>query len=215
MNNATLLQRRRKSIRISKEETLLMLRAYRTHPTRWNDVIDDIKQNLDRLPQQVRELYNSATIKQLKDRLSVKLAKLMSTRNIEDQDLIGEVESIRENERRLVRNAPRAGEPMQQNGRQQNQQAPAADQENNADRGDRDRQVDGDQAAPAGRAERRDAAAAAFSDNDSEGDEQEPPRRRCRLAELVRENHEMYDKFMKKKLPKLMREFGISSSDSG
>ncbi|XP_053378605.1 uncharacterized protein LOC123550133 [Mercenaria mercenaria] len=157
-----------------------MLRAYRTHPTRWNDVIDDIKQNIDRLPQPVREFYNSATIKQLKDRLSVKLAKLMSTRNIEDQDLRGEVESIRENERRLVRNAPRAGEPMQQNGRQQ---APAADQENNADHGDRDRQVDGDQAAPAGRAERRDAAAAALSDNHSEGDEPEPPRRR--LAELI------------------------------
>jgi len=51
--------------------------------------------------------------------------------------------------------------------------------------------------------------------SDSESDEEPQPaaarRRKRPLADLVRENHELYNKFMKKKMPKLLRELGISS----
>ena len=41
----TLLQRKRKTVRFTKVELLLILRAYRAHPTRWIDVLNDVKAN--------------------------------------------------------------------------------------------------------------------------------------------------------------------------
>jgi hypothetical protein len=43
---------------------------------------------------------------------------------------------------------------------------------------------------------------------------QQARRRKRPLAELVRENHELYNKFLKKKMPKILRELNISSSES-
>jgi len=51
--------------------------------------------------------------------------------------------------------------------------------------------------------------------SDSEADEEPQPaaarRRKRPLADLVRENHELYNTFMKKKMPKLLRQLGITS----
>jgi len=47
---------------------------------------------------------------------------------------------------------------------------------------------------------------------------QQPPRRangrKRSLASIVRENHVLYNRFLKKKLPKIVRELGISSTSS-
>lgn len=85
--SATLLQRRRESVRMSKAEILLMLRAYQQHPTQWNDIIDEIFQNIDQLPAQTAAAYNRLSRKQLKSRLSTKLQKLMANRMIPDPDI--------------------------------------------------------------------------------------------------------------------------------
>ena len=74
-------------MRISKDEILLILRAYREHPTRWTDVIDDVRQNNDPLRAAAQELYITGSVKQLRDRMSMKLSKLMAARQvIEDED---------------------------------------------------------------------------------------------------------------------------------
>ena len=66
---------------------------------------------------------------------------------------------------------------------------------------------------------REDIAAAQSSDS-SDGEQLRQPRghgrrrrqRKRPLAELIRENQEAYNKFITKKVPKLMRMIGVSSS---
>ncbi|MES9879524.1 MAG: hypothetical protein ABW185_01430 [Sedimenticola sp.] len=80
---------RMKKVTISKEESILIARAYVLHPSKWSDVVQDIKQNLDQLPKKARELYQTATDRQLRDRVSTKLGKLTSIplASVEDADL--------------------------------------------------------------------------------------------------------------------------------
>ncbi|KAL5021294.1 hypothetical protein ScPMuIL_000449 [Solemya velum] len=57
----TLLQRRKQtSVRIGKDETLLILRGYISHPTKWGDIIHEVKGNVNQLPPAARELYGVA-----------------------------------------------------------------------------------------------------------------------------------------------------------
>lgn len=62
----------------------------------------------------------------------------------------------------------------------------------------------------------RDQIAAQMSGSDQEDmpEMQQARRRKRPLAELVRENHELYNKFLKQKMPKVFRELNISSSES-
>ena len=75
-------------VKVSKQETLLLLRAYREHPTRWAEILEEIMQNLQHLPDDARNLYRSSSRKQLRDRLSSKFGKLLTTK----QDAIEDVE---------------------------------------------------------------------------------------------------------------------------
>ncbi|KAL4238618.1 hypothetical protein ACF0H5_003325 [Mactra antiquata] len=114
MHNGTILQRKKTSVRISKEETLLILRSYREHRTRWTDVVEDVRNNAEQLPASARELYRSASPKQLRERMSAKLSKLMASRcDIEDADIRQEVELVRDQERRFVQAQP-VPAPIQQ-----------------------------------------------------------------------------------------------------
>ena len=82
------MQRKKVTVRISKDECLLILRSYRQHPSNWADVLADVKANVERLPQPAQNLYRTATFKQLKERVSVKLSKLIGRGdNIEDNDI--------------------------------------------------------------------------------------------------------------------------------
>ena len=74
----TIQQRRRQVVRFSKEEIQLILRSYRAHPTQWNLILADVKANLTQMKEPVRQLYLTRSNKQLKDRMSVKLCKLMT-----------------------------------------------------------------------------------------------------------------------------------------
>ena len=83
----TILQRKKKSVKIDKVEIPLILRSYITHPTKWTDIIENIKQNADQLPSKAKELYLSATRRQLRDRVSVKMSKLLAAQHIADADV--------------------------------------------------------------------------------------------------------------------------------
>ncbi|XP_045187616.1 uncharacterized protein LOC123545357 [Mercenaria mercenaria] len=144
-----------------------------------------------------RQLYQSGTAKQLRDRMSGKQGKLMAQENIADADIREAVLRVKELERRLVRRPP------------------AAD------------------VAPAPPQDIRDNVAAQMSDlsdeepDDARADNQPPvlpqagmneqPAQRIKkrpLADIIRENQLEYNKFIKKKIPKLMRQLGVSSDDS-
>ena len=56
----TLLQRKKRTVRFTKVELWLIQRAYRAHPTRWMDVLNDVKANMGVLPEQTRQLYISS-----------------------------------------------------------------------------------------------------------------------------------------------------------
>ncbi len=64
-----------------------MLRAYKAHPTNWGHIIKEMKDNLDRLPEPVKDLYTTSATKQIRDRLSTKFGKLMRQQIIEDSDI--------------------------------------------------------------------------------------------------------------------------------
>ena len=85
--SVSFLQRKKKVIKTGKNEILLILRSYVAHPTKWGDIVFNIKQNLDQLPPDARQLYEKGSIKQLRDRMSGKLSKLMALANIEDTEI--------------------------------------------------------------------------------------------------------------------------------
>ena len=66
----TILQRRKKAIKISDQECLMLLRAYQVNPCSWERILESIQENSHTLPSDAKALYSSATKKQLKDRLS-------------------------------------------------------------------------------------------------------------------------------------------------
>ena len=76
----TILQRRKKGIKISDQECLMLLRAYQVNPCSWERILESIQENSHTLPSDAKALYSSATKKQLKDRLSTKLGKILLTK---------------------------------------------------------------------------------------------------------------------------------------
>ena len=82
------MESRKRMVKVLKQETLLLLRAYREHPTRWAEILEEIMQNLQHLPDDARNLYKSSSRKQLRDRLSSKFGKLLTTK----QEAIDDVE---------------------------------------------------------------------------------------------------------------------------
>ena len=67
---------------------MLVLRAYQANPTSWSLVLEDVKSNVEQLSTEARELYNSASTKQLKDRISSKFGQLLvNFSNIKDLDI--------------------------------------------------------------------------------------------------------------------------------
>lgn len=74
------MQRKESLVKIKDEEILLMLRSYINNQTKWTDIIDEIKQNIDQLSQKTKVLYRSAITKQWRDQLSNELNNLMAKR---------------------------------------------------------------------------------------------------------------------------------------
>ena len=60
---------------MTRVEILMVLRAYQAHPTCWTEIINDIKSNVHNLSEEARRLYENATNKQLRDRISTKFGK--------------------------------------------------------------------------------------------------------------------------------------------
>jgi hypothetical protein len=69
---------RRRKVRFTDDEILLILRAYLAHPSKWIDVIAEVKANQHVLDEHTRELYAHSSDKQLRERMSTKLHSLMS-----------------------------------------------------------------------------------------------------------------------------------------
>lgn len=177
-----------------------MLRAYIAHPTRWSDVIDDIKANSNHLNEPTRELYRRSTVRQLRDRLSAKLSNLMAKApgSITNGEISNLVRQVRDLETRHVDRNDDANRREQPNLEVDEQVQP----------GPLVNEAAGDV---------RDEVAAnlsASSSDEGAPDLQDRPRGRKRpLSQLIRENQEMYNNFMKRKMPKILREIGISTSE--
>ena len=62
---------------ISDQETLLLLRADQQYPCSWDKILKCVRDNRHTVPDDAKQLDETATIKQLKSRLSVKLGKLL------------------------------------------------------------------------------------------------------------------------------------------
>ena len=62
-----------------RPRVLMLLRAYQVNPCLWERILESIQENTHTLPSDAKTLYSSATQKQLKDRLSTKLGKLLLT----------------------------------------------------------------------------------------------------------------------------------------
>ena len=67
----------KKVVLVSDQETVLLLRAYQQYPCSWDKILKHVKADIHTLADDTNQLYESATIKQLKSRLSVKLGKLL------------------------------------------------------------------------------------------------------------------------------------------
>ena len=74
----TVIQRKNMLIRISEQEVLMMLRAYQAHASPWAAIIQTMRLNAHMLPDDARDMYRTAGMKQIKDRICGKLNKLMS-----------------------------------------------------------------------------------------------------------------------------------------
>ncbi|KAL4240510.1 hypothetical protein ACF0H5_001301 [Mactra antiquata] len=170
-----LLLRKKRRVDFCKEEIIMILHAYRAHPTRWADVVEDVKSNLNVLPEPTRQLYETGSDRQLKDRISSKLGRLVAAgANIQDGDIRREVDLVRALERQHVDQPALVDEPNLGN------EEPNFNQPLDRNRGQAalnpesvDNQPEPAQVRPA---DRRDAIAADLSDP-----EDEPPRQRRRL----------------------------------
>ncbi|KAL4224838.1 hypothetical protein ACF0H5_015534 [Mactra antiquata] len=203
MEAGPLLIRKKRRVDFCKEEIIMILHAYRAHPTRWADVVEDVKSNLNVLPEPTRQLYETGSDRQLKDRISSKLGKLVAAgAHIQDEDIRREVDLVRALERQHVDQPALVDEPNLGN------EEPNFNQPLDRNRGQTalnpepvDNQPEPAQVRPA---DRRDATAADLSDP-----EDEPPRQRRRVSDLIRENHELYNNFMINTLPRILRHYGL------
>ena len=74
----TIVQRKKKHVRLSDEEVLMMLRSYLVHPCSWHKIIKSMKDNIHQLSEDAKQLYFESGHRQLKNRLSNKFSKLMT-----------------------------------------------------------------------------------------------------------------------------------------
>ncbi|KAL5022584.1 hypothetical protein ScPMuIL_001739 [Solemya velum] len=95
--------RRKRNVPCTKEETLLLIRSYVADPVNWTNVIDEIKANLHQLSRPTRDLYNTATRNQLRNRLSSRIGKLLreQPQDIEDADLRMAMVDLQRQENRM------------------------------------------------------------------------------------------------------------------
>ena len=77
VQSGTTLFKRKKIIKVSKKEALMILQAYLEHATNWASIVKEVKKKADILSVEYQELYQSSTTKQLKDRMSAKFGKLL------------------------------------------------------------------------------------------------------------------------------------------
>ena len=77
----TILMKKKKSVSLSDAEVILLLKAYQLHPCSWEKILKYMKDQDISLPADAKQLYASATAKQLKSRLSAKFGKLMALEN--------------------------------------------------------------------------------------------------------------------------------------
>lgn len=56
-----------------------MLRAYQAHPGMFGDILKTVKDNLDKLPNNVREFYQTETEVKLKQRIREKIQRCTSS----------------------------------------------------------------------------------------------------------------------------------------
>ncbi|XP_053403849.1 uncharacterized protein LOC128558473 isoform X2 [Mercenaria mercenaria] len=105
VSKGTSLGHQTKTVEIGKEETLLILRSYLAHTTKWKDILKYVKQNIGQLPQAAKKLYRTASAKQLRDRMTTKLEKLIyqQAEKIEDKDICSAIQDIQMMERILVK----------------------------------------------------------------------------------------------------------------
>jgi hypothetical protein len=75
----TILQKKKRNVKISEAEILLMLRSYQVYPCSWVKIIECMRENKHHLPDDAQQLLQEGGQKQLKNRLSNKLAKLLAT----------------------------------------------------------------------------------------------------------------------------------------
>ncbi|XP_053388878.1 uncharacterized protein LOC123554540 isoform X2 [Mercenaria mercenaria] len=108
VSKRTSLEQRTKTVKMGKEETLLILRPYLAHTTEWRDILKHVKQNIDQLPQATKKLYRTASAKQLRDRMTTQFEKLINQQaeKIEDKDIRSAVQDIQMMERILGKSKP-------------------------------------------------------------------------------------------------------------
>ncbi|XP_033733495.1 uncharacterized protein LOC117322668 [Pecten maximus] len=96
-SDTILSKRTSKNIPFGRQEILLLLRAYQVHPCSWAEVISEIQENKNQLPSSTRNLYNTATISQLKGRLSTNLSKRMKESS-DDAEIRSELNAVKKME---------------------------------------------------------------------------------------------------------------------
>jgi len=74
----------KRTVRFTSVELLLILRAYRAHPTRWIDVLDHVKANISRT---TLSALRDRNISSAESRMSVKPGKLLSAGVIGDEEI--------------------------------------------------------------------------------------------------------------------------------
>ncbi|XP_061186959.1 uncharacterized protein LOC133195100 [Saccostrea echinata] len=190
-----LIQKRRKKVLISDQEILMMLRSFQLHPCSWKNIIADMKENLLQLPADAQGIYKNCTFKQLKDRLSTKLSKLMVMvdTNIENAAIRSEIQKIKKMEKGLT--LPRS--------------------HNKSENPKKDIRAEVVSTISSGSDEDTEMPTSSSGVKESRkrkaGKPEGNPSKKKPLMDLVRENHLAYNTFITKKVPKLLKALGVSS----
>ncbi len=62
----------------------MLLRAYQNHPCVWSEIVEELKDNIEKSPKEAQEIYRNGSIKKLRDRLGGKLRKLMAAKTADN-----------------------------------------------------------------------------------------------------------------------------------
>lgn len=79
--------KRKRVVKFCDQEILLMLRSYHTYPCAWVQIHKSMIDNIHQLPLETQNLYNSSNAKEIKDRLSTKLSKLLSVSDLDIKNI--------------------------------------------------------------------------------------------------------------------------------